>query len=118
MVKLPPLKDICAEELGLDAISGKRLRTDAKEFRKAWYADHRESGPLISNKELATRYFTDGYEVAGVKPGSLLWQPSGADTDAPRNILPRNEEMYASVLWRSDTPSKAIQSTARRRKSV
>lgn len=91
MVKLPSLKDICTEELGLDDAASKRLRADAKEFRAAWMADN--GGEVISNKELAIRYFTDGYPLAAVKPGSLLWQSSGPDTDAPRNALPRNEEM-------------------------
>ncbi|KAL8659668.1 MAG: hypothetical protein Q9226_000293 [Calogaya cf. arnoldii] len=93
MVKLPSLKDICIEELRLDDAATKRLRADAKKFRAAWLADHGGSNRIIGNKELATRYFTDGYEVAGVRPGSLLWQPSGSDTDAPRNILPKNEEI-------------------------
>ncbi|KAL8997020.1 MAG: hypothetical protein Q9169_003610 [Polycauliona sp. 2 TL-2023] len=61
-------------------------------------ADHGQCTVPISNKELATLYFTDGYEVAGVKPGSLLWQPSRAETDAPQNILPRNEEMQFRLL--------------------
>ncbi|KAL8854911.1 MAG: hypothetical protein Q9221_000418 [Calogaya cf. arnoldii] len=93
MVKLPSLKEICHEELRLDSAATKRLRADAKKFREAWLADHGGSNEKIGNKELATRYFTDGYEVAGVRPGSLLWQPSGADIDAPRNILPKNEEI-------------------------
>ncbi|KAL8982413.1 MAG: hypothetical protein Q9205_003073 [Flavoplaca limonia] len=91
MVKLPSLKDICTEELGLDDAASKQLRADAKEFRAAWIADN--GGEVITNKELAFRYFTDGYPFAAVKPGSLLWQSSGPDTDAPRNVLPRNEEI-------------------------
>ncbi|CAO1600006.1 hypothetical protein XANCAGTX0491_003712 [Xanthoria calcicola] len=95
MVKLPSLKDICMKELRLDEAATKQLRADAKTFRAAWLADFGKSKGIIGNKELATRYFTDGYEVVGIKPGSLLWQPSGPDTcaDAPRNILPRNEEI-------------------------
>lgn len=95
MIKLPSLKDMCIEELRLDDAATKRLCADAKKFRAAWLADLGDSKGRIGNKELATRYFTDGYEVVGIKPGSLLWQSSGPDTcaDAPRNILPRNEEM-------------------------
>ncbi|KAL8772007.1 MAG: hypothetical protein Q9209_002672 [Squamulea sp. 1 TL-2023] len=57
MVKLPSLKEICAEELRLDDTAQKRLRADAKAFRIAWIADHEGQDMVVSNRELATRIF-------------------------------------------------------------
>ena len=93
MVKLPSLREICVEELRLDDATQKRLRTDTKTFRTAWFTDNGGPDKVASNRELALRYLTDGNAAVGVKPGSLLWQTSGLDPNPLPNILPRDDEM-------------------------
>ncbi|KAL8863479.1 MAG: hypothetical protein Q9178_000160 [Gyalolechia marmorata] len=93
MVKLPSLREICAEELRLDDPTQKRLRADTKTFRAAWIEDNGGPDNVTSNRELALRFLTDGNAAVGVKPGSLLWQTSGLDPNHLQNILPRDDEI-------------------------
>ncbi|KAL8681516.1 MAG: hypothetical protein Q9186_002402 [Xanthomendoza sp. 1 TL-2023] len=90
---LPSLTKICGQELLLDDVAQKKLRADAKDFRAACVAEHEGSGKVMSSKEMAMRYLTDGNEAIGIKPGASLWQTSRQNTDSPQLILPRDDEI-------------------------
>ncbi|KAL8807389.1 MAG: hypothetical protein Q9182_000728 [Xanthomendoza sp. 2 TL-2023] len=90
---LPSLFNICVQELRLDDVAQKKLRADAKEFRAACVAENEGSGRVMSSKEMAMRYLTDGNPAIGIMPGALLWHTSRQNTDGPQLILPRDDEI-------------------------
>ncbi|KAL8811594.1 MAG: hypothetical protein Q9200_001685 [Gallowayella weberi] len=90
---LPSLYNICVQELRLDDVAQKKLRADAKEFRAACVSENEGSGRVVSSKEMAMRYLTDGNPAIGIMPGARLWHISRQNPDGPQLVLPRDDEI-------------------------